>query len=67
MKKELTIYQAKDGAIKLKLDAKTETIWATRMQMAAIFGVNPQAILKHLQNIFTQGELQKRQLFPKWN
>ncbi len=60
MKNELIFYQAKDGAIELKLDSRKETVWATRMQMAAIFGVNPQAISKHLQNIFTQGELQKK-------
>ncbi|WP_036841481.1 RhuM family protein [Polaribacter sp. Hel_I_88] len=59
MEKELKIYQAENGAIALKLDSENETIWGTRMQMGEIFGVNPQAISKHLQNIYKEGELQK--------
>jgi hypothetical protein len=30
MTKNLTIYQAKNGAIELKTDSKTETIWANQ-------------------------------------
>ncbi|HEY4515395.1 MAG TPA: virulence protein RhuM/Fic/DOC family protein [Candidatus Paceibacterota bacterium] len=54
---KVVIYQAKSGAIELRGDFGKETIWATRMQMAEIFGVNPQAVTKHLQNIYTEKEL----------
>lgn len=60
MKKDLIIFQSSTGAIELKGDFNKETIWATRMQMADMFGVNPQAISKHIQNIFYDGELTKR-------
>lgn len=53
------IYQGKNGAIELRGDARKETIWASRMHMAQIFGVNPQAISKHIQNIYAEDELQK--------
>ena len=53
------IYQAKNGAIELHRDAGSETVWATQAQMAFIFGVNPQAITKHLKNIFSERELVK--------
>lgn len=58
--KDLVIYQAKSGAIELRGDFKHETIWANRMQMAEMFGVNPQAISKHIQNIYNEKELQRK-------
>lgn len=60
METNLNIYQAENGAIALKIDAENETIWGTRMQMGDIFGVNPQAISKHLKNIYKDGELNKK-------
>jgi len=62
MKKEqaMIVYQGKDGAIELRGDFKRETIWANRMQMAEMFGVNPQAISKHIQNIYKEKELGRK-------
>lgn len=62
MKKEQTVivYQAKNGAIELRGDSTRETIWANRMQMAEIFEVNPQAITKHIQNIYKEKELGRK-------
>ncbi|MEK7654529.1 MAG: hypothetical protein AAB345_04635 [Patescibacteria group bacterium] len=57
---QLVIYQAPSGAIELRGDFSKETIWANRMQMAKMFGVNPQAISKHIQNIYTEKELEKK-------
>ncbi|HET7361767.1 MAG TPA: virulence protein RhuM/Fic/DOC family protein [Salinimicrobium sp.] len=57
---ELIVYQTKEGAIELKADLKNETIWANRMQMAEVFEVNPQAISKHVLNIYKDGELEKK-------
>jgi len=58
-KSQVVIYQAKSGAIELRGDFSRETVWASRMQMAEIFGVNPQAISKHIQNIYKEKELQR--------
>lgn len=58
--KQVVIYQAKSGAIELKGDFTHETVWANRMQMAKMFGVNPQAISKHIQNIYKEKELDKK-------
>jgi prophage maintenance system killer protein len=60
MKKEVIIYQAKNGAIELRGDFSRETIWATQAQMAEVFGVNSQAVTKHLKNIYKEGELSKK-------
>lgn len=56
---ESIIYQAPNWAIELRGDFDKETVWANRMQMAEMFWVNPQAISKHIQNIYTDNELQK--------
>lgn len=58
--KKTVIYQAKSGAIELRGDFESKTIWATRMQMAEMFGVNPQAITKHIKNIYLENELKQR-------
>ncbi|GBE17295.1 fic/DOC family protein [bacterium BMS3Abin15] len=59
-KNKLVIYQANSGAIELKGDFQHETIWATQAQMASVFGVNSQAITKHLKNIYEDTELAKK-------
>lgn len=55
--RQVIIYQAKSGALELRADVTKETIWANRMQMAEIFGVNPPAISKHIHNIYKEKEL----------
>jgi len=57
---QVIIYQTKSGALELRADVASETIWASRMQMAKIFGVNPPAITKHIQNIYKEKELSKK-------
>ncbi len=56
---ELAIYQTKDGAINFKFDNKKETIWANQSQIASLFGVNSQAITKHIKNIYFDNELKE--------
>ncbi|MDQ5962460.1 MAG: RhuM [Patescibacteria group bacterium] len=59
-KNETIIYQTKSGALELRGDFKKETVWANRMQMAEMFNVNPQAISKHIQNIYKEKELERK-------
>jgi prophage maintenance system killer protein len=55
--KQAVIYQTKSGALALRKDAHNATLWATQAQIAEIFDVHPQAITKHLQNIYREKEL----------
>ena len=57
---DVIIYQAHSGAIELRGDVSHETVWGNRMQMAEMFGVNPQAISKHILNIYKEKELGKK-------
>lgn len=63
---EIVLYQVEDTNICVNVVFKDETFWMTQKAMAELFDVNVPAISKHLSNIFEEGELLKRQLFPKW-
>lgn len=56
-KKDVVIYQGKDGAIELKGDFNHETIWATQAQIAKAFEVNVPTINEHINNIIKTKEL----------
>lgn len=62
---KLVIYQAKSGAIELRGDIHEETVWATQAQMAEMFGVNSQAVTKHIKNIYKEKELLKNSTCSK--
>ena len=57
---ELAVYQAKNGAIELREDAKKETVWATQAQIANIFDVERSVVTKHILNILKNNELDKK-------
>jgi hypothetical protein len=37
--KNLVVYQTQSGALEIGQDAQNETIWATKKQIAEIFGI----------------------------
>jgi len=57
--KSVEIYQAKDGAIELSVDAGKETIWANLDQISEVFGRDKSVISRHIKNIFKNAELRK--------
>ena len=57
-KNEIILYQPNEE-IKLEVRLENETVWLTQAQMAELFGVQRQAITKHLKNIFDSGELNR--------
>lgn len=54
---DIEIYESLDGDIRLNVQLEDETVWLTQAQIAQLFGVNSQAITKHLGNIYEEGEL----------
>jgi len=63
--KEMVIYQAKSGAIRLRGDFRRDTIWASLDQIAEVFGRDKSVISRHLRNIFKEGELQRNSVVAK--
>jgi hypothetical protein len=51
------LYTAKEGAVKVEVFFRGETVWLTQKALAELFGVKVPAINKHLKNIFETGEL----------
>jgi hypothetical protein len=54
---QFLLYTAPDGAVKVDVFVKDETVWLTQKALAELFGVQRPAITKHLGNIFETGEL----------
>lgn len=57
--KRIEIYQGETGEVVFDVDAKEETIWATYEQMANLFGVDRTVIVRHVNNIYREGELEE--------
>ena len=60
MKKELIIYQGKNGEIEFKGDIQKETLWANLQEIANLFETDKSGISRHIKNIY-----QSRELDPK--
>ena len=54
----IVFYQTEETDVVVNVVYKDETFWLTQKAMAELFDVNPQAITKHLQNIYEENELQ---------
>ncbi|HAQ02422.1 TPA: death-on-curing protein [Candidatus Nomurabacteria bacterium] len=65
MKKEdknnkIVIYQTKNGALELRGDVKSDTIWATQAQIALVFNVERSVITKHINNLLKDKEINEK-------
>lgn len=54
----IVIYKAKSGAIELRGDFKRETVWATQVEIAKVFGIDRSVVTKHVRNILKDKELE---------
>lgn len=55
----IIFYQTENADVVVNVVYKDETFWLSQKAMAAVFDVNPQAITKHLSNIYEEQELVK--------
>ncbi len=60
MKNEIVLYQADELASRIEVRIEAETVWLNRQQIAALFGRDIKTIGKHIGNVFSEGELDKR-------
>ena len=54
---QFLLYTAPNGAVRVEVFFKDETVWLTQKALAELFGVKVPAVNKHLKNIFDSGEL----------
>jgi hypothetical protein len=57
MKKEILLYEAHDGKVKVEVKLDKDTFWLTQKEMAELFGCSSDNISLHLKNIFITNEL----------
>lgn len=54
---EFVLYEDKEGNVKLSVLFSEETFWLNQNALSNLFEVTKQTISYHLNNIFTEGEL----------
>ena len=59
------VYQTKSGAIALKGDFKTQTLWATQAQIISIFEIDQSVVSRHIKNILNSREVDKKSNMQK--
>lgn len=57
---EIVVYEAPDGEVRVDVRLERETVWLSLSQMAELFGRDKSVISRHLRNVFTSGELERR-------
>ena len=58
--KRVEIYKAVKGEVVFNVDSDNGTIWATQEQIAQLFDVDRTVIVRHLRNIYRDGELDEK-------
>ena len=61
---EIILYRP-DSTVSLEVRVEDETVWLSQKQIAQLFGTKPQAITRHLKNIYSSGELDKESTCSK--
>ncbi len=62
---ELLFYKTPNGRVKVEVFLRNETIWLTQARIGELFGVDRTVVTKHLQNIYSEGELDKSRTSAK--
>lgn len=59
LKNEIILYQSGELSEHIEVRLKEETVWLNRVQIATLFGRDVKTIGKHINNVFSEGELDK--------
>jgi len=65
MDSEILIYQTEDGQTKIETRFENETVWLTQEQIVLLFQRDQSVISRHINNIFSDGELDKESNMQK--
>ncbi len=66
MNSEIVLYQADDLPERITVRLEDETVWLNRQQLALLFGRDIKTIGKHINNVFSEGELPKSSTVAKF-
>ena len=54
---EIIIYQSGDGSTRIEVKHSDETVWLSQQQLAELYQSSRTNIVEHIQNIYSEGEL----------
>jgi len=57
---EVVLFQADDGKTRLEVQLDQETVWLNQNQMTNLFGRDKSVVSRHLNNVFREGELERK-------
>jgi len=60
MNNEIVLYQANELSCRIDVRVEDETVWLNRNQLAVLFNRDVKTIGKHINNVFSEGELDKK-------
>ena len=56
---EIVLFETADKSVSLPVEMKNETVWLSANQMSLLFERDEKTIRKHINNVFSEGELEK--------
>ena len=62
---KIIIYQSEDGKTQIDVHLENDTVWLTQAQMAELFQTDRTSIVRHIQNIYKIGELDRESTCAK--
>jgi hypothetical protein len=65
MSSSIIIYQTEDGLTKIETHFENETVWLTQEQIVRLFQRDQSVISRHISNVFSEGELDKKSNMQK--
>lgn len=65
-KNEIILYQAKDLTSRIEVRVENETVWLNRNQIASLFNRDVKTIGKHINNVFSEAELDREATVAKF-
>ena len=59
-KNEIVLFETADNEVSLQVQMQDETVWLTQSQMVELFGRDVSVISRHINNVFIEGEVDKK-------
>jgi len=66
MNNEIVLYQANELSCRIDVRVEDETVWLNRNQLEVLFNRDVKTIGKHINNVFSEGELDKKVVVAKF-
>ena len=61
----IAIYTSEDNTISLDVKLENETVWLSQAQMSMLFDADRTSILRHINNVYKIGDLERESTYAK--